>query len=76
MKATFELPDDLMVAAKKRAAELKTPVRALVEAGLRAQLKQASKKKRVAVKWVTTKGELLIDISSRETMHGALDNEK
>jgi len=38
MKTTIELPDELFIAAKKRAAELREPLRALVERGLRAEL--------------------------------------
>ena len=38
MKTTFDLPDDLFVAAKQRAAEERTTLRAIVERGLRAQL--------------------------------------
>ena len=38
MKTTIELPDELLVEAKKRAAELRRPLRRLIEDGLRAQL--------------------------------------
>ena len=38
---TFDLSDDLVIAAEKRAAELRRPLRALVEEGLRAQLADA-----------------------------------
>jgi hypothetical protein len=38
MKTTVELPDDLLVEAKKLAAELRVPLRRLVEEGLRARL--------------------------------------
>jgi hypothetical protein len=38
MKITIELPNDLFIAAKKRAAELRLPLRELVEKGLRHQL--------------------------------------
>ena len=36
MKTTVHLPDDLFIAAMKRAAELRQPLRALIERGLRA----------------------------------------
>ena len=38
MKITIDLPDDLFIAAKQRAAELRQPLRALIERGLRAEL--------------------------------------
>ena len=38
MKTTVELPDDLFIEAKKRAAELRQPLRALIERGLRMEL--------------------------------------
>jgi hypothetical protein len=38
MKTTVEIADDLFEAAKKRAAELREPLRALIERGLRAEL--------------------------------------
>jgi hypothetical protein len=33
MKITVNLPDDLVIAAKKRAAELRQPIRTLIERG-------------------------------------------
>jgi ribosomal protein L15 len=35
MKTTIDLPDDLLIAAKKLAAERRTTIRSLVERGLR-----------------------------------------
>ena len=74
MKTTFDLPDELVIAAKKRAAELRRPLRALVEEGLRAQLAatqptQASKAK--GIHWVTVDGGLPpgVDVSNRAAMH-------
>lgn len=40
MKATVELPDELFIAAKQRAAELRRPLRELIERGLRAELRR------------------------------------
>jgi hypothetical protein len=73
MKTTIELPDDLLVRAKKRAAELRRPLRALVEAGLRAQLDETPSKARARrkIRWVTTPGGLPadLDVADRERMH-------
>ena len=40
MKTTIELPDDLFIAAKRRAAEDRSTLRAIVERGVRAQLQR------------------------------------
>jgi hypothetical protein len=79
MKATFDLPDDLMIAAKKRAAELRCPLRELVERGLRNELRRTvggreRKRKRVTIRWVTNPGGLIpgVDLSDREAMHDFL----
>ena len=42
MKTTVDLPDDLFIAAKRRAAELRQPLRALIERGLRAELERSA----------------------------------
>ena len=74
MKTTIELPDDLFVAAKRRAAEDRTTLRALVERGLRAQLRrQRAGGRRVAkpaIAWVTADGGLPdgLDVSNRAAM--------
>lgn len=76
MKATVELPDDLVVEAKKMAAGLRRPLRELVERALRAELRRERKRKaaRVTIHWVTTPGGLPpgLDLSDREAMHDFL----
>jgi len=77
MKTTFDIPDELMVRAKKRAAELRTPLRVLVTEGLRTRLagpKAPSAARPVAarrIRWVTAAGGLPpgLDLTSREHMH-------
>ena len=73
MKTTLELPDELFVAAKQRAAEERTTLRAIVERGLRTQLGRArsSPPKRGALRWVTVDGGLPpgLDLADREAMH-------
>ncbi len=71
MKTTFDLPDALVIAAKKRAAELRKPLRALVEAGLRAELaRQPPPRKRKKIRWTTSPLGLPkdLDLSSRAKM--------
>lgn len=72
MKTTVDLPDDLLVEAKKRAAEQRRPLRNLLADGLRAELEKGrsggpSKRK---LRWVTSPGGLPpVDISDRAAMH-------
>jgi hypothetical protein len=74
MKTTVELPDDLLIAAKKRAAELRRPLRALIEAGLREQLRRrpsARPPRPKKIRWVIAKGGVPadLDLSDRAAMH-------
>jgi len=74
MKTTVELPDELLIAAKKRAAELRQPLRQLFEDGLRQQLespRKAAKKVRRKFRWVTSKGGLPpgLNLADRSAMH-------
>jgi hypothetical protein len=74
VKTTIELPDELLIRAKQRAAELRRPLRALVEAGLRRELEQGRAKKRerrTTIRWVTAPGGLPndLDVADRERMH-------
>ena len=75
MKTTLDLPDELFVAAKKRAADERRSLRDLVAAGLRAQLQPARSARQVkAIEWVTVKGGLPpgVDIADRDAMHDGL----
>lgn len=82
MKATVEIPDDLFVAAKKRAAELRRPLRALIEQGLRTELGQGGSldaPQRVRkLRWVTVDGGLPkgVDLTNREAMHDWLRGQR
>jgi hypothetical protein len=75
MKTTVELPDALLIAAKKRAAEDRTTLRAILERGLRRELKERRRPAAGAagrrIRWVTVEGGLPegLDISDRVRMH-------
>lgn len=73
MKTTIELPDQLLIAAKKKAAEMRLPLRALIEDGLRARLHIRVKHKldNRRIHWVTVKGGLPpgLNIADRVAMH-------
>ena len=76
MKTTIEIPDELFVAAKRRAAEDRSTLRAIVERGLRAQLHPpragGTRPRRPAIRWVTVDGGLPpgLDLRDRASMHG------
>jgi hypothetical protein len=75
MKTTIELPDELLIAAKKRAAELCCTLRALIERGLRREL---SDRKARTIRWVTVPGGLPpgLDPSDRARMHDWLTRQR
>lgn len=72
MKTTVDIDDELLIAAKKRAAELRRPLRALIEDGLREQLRRPARRAPVAeLTWVVVDGGLpaaLADLSDRAAM--------
>ena len=73
MKTTVDLPDDLLIAAKQRAAKERRPLRALLEQGLRLVLARGrATPPRRRIRWVTVAGGLGVDVSDRERMHGRL----
>ena len=74
MKTTVDLPDDLVIAAKKRAAETRSTLRTLIERGLRHELHgrtRPARRKRQPVRWVTVRGGLPpgLDVANRAAMH-------
>lgn len=73
MKTTLDLEDELVIAAKKRAAEERTSLKAIVERGLRAELKRPKGRagSRKVIRWVTVDGGLAddLDVSDRAGMH-------
>ena len=79
MKTTLDLPDELLIEAKKKAAEERRPLRALVEEGLRLVLrKPESKSRKKQVRLITVKGGLPadLDLSSRSAMYEWLDKNR
>ncbi len=81
MKTTVQLPDELLVAAKKRAAEMRCTLRTLIERGLRHELttrgnRQAPRRRRI--RWVTVPGGLPpgLDVRDRAVMHDWLRRQR
>lgn len=84
MKTTIELPDELLIAAKKRAAETRCTLREIFERCLRLELGGAragrggGRRRRRPIRWVTVKGGLPpgLDVASREKMHEWLKSQR
>jgi len=81
MKTTIDLPDELLIAAKKRAAELRTTLKALFERGLRRELADRQESQPIpetAIRWVTASGGLPegLDVADREQLHRRVHRER
>jgi hypothetical protein len=81
MKTTVDLPDDLLIRAKKRAAETRTPLRALIARGLRRELDAGARRPRKPaprIHWVIAPGGLPpeLDVSDREALHAWKDSRR
>ena len=83
MKITIELPDELFIAAKKKAAEARVPLREIFERGLRRELREnpsgrRRRRPRRKIRWVTANGGLPpgLDIADREKMHEWLQRQR
>ena len=74
MKTTIDLPDELLIEAKKRAAEERTTLRKLITSGLRRELagdQPAAPSETRKIHFVTVDGGLPpgLDVSDRTAMH-------
>ena len=69
VKTTIELPEELIIAAKRQAAERRTTLHTLVERGLRNELRsgRAPRVRRTAIRWIAVDGGLPdeLDVSDR-----------
>lgn len=77
MRMTIDLPDELLIAAKKRAAEKGMTLRAIIEHSLRREIRQPRvglRQGRRPIRWVTVPGGLPpgLDVSNRENMYARL----
>ncbi len=73
MKTTVDLPDELLIAAKKRAAEERVTLRELLARGLRRELQARRNPFRHSrrIRWTVARGGLPpgLDVADRERMH-------
>jgi hypothetical protein len=81
MKTTVELPDDLVLEAKRKALETRTTLRDILERALRRELRQplarAVRRPR-RIRWVTSAGGLPpgLDLSDRSKMWEWMQKER
>ena len=73
MKTTIDIPDALMIRAKKRAVELRRPLRELVIEGLTARLRSApapTTRKKKNIRWVVTQGGVApnLNVANRDEL--------
>jgi len=76
MKTTVDLPDDLLLRAKKRSVETRTPLRVLIERGLRRELASSTAGRRSGrsprkIEWVVVPGGLPpgLNVADRSSLH-------
>ena len=72
MKTTVDLPDEILIEAKKRAAELRRPLREILASALRSELDSTAAPTRGRkIRWVTVKGGLPpdLELSDRARMY-------
>jgi histidinol phosphatase-like enzyme len=78
-KTTLEITDALFIDAKKRAAEMRKPLRSLVEEALREFLNKPQTTSTTAkkVKWMSVNAGLPgdVDLTDRENMHSWVSEE-
>ena len=77
MKTTIDISDELLIRAKKYAAENRCTLKQVIEQGLRRELQQEthhSSGDRGAVRWVTVPGKPALDLdpADREAVYGWL----
>lgn len=75
MRTSVDVNDELLIRAKKRAAELGITLRELIERGLRDQLKRTTKKSRYELRWRTEKGRTLpgVKLDDRDALFDLMD---
>jgi hypothetical protein len=81
MKITVELPDDLLLEAKRKALETRTTLRDILERALRRELGPAGgppARRPRRIRWVTSAGGLPsgLDVSDRSKMWGWMQKER
>jgi hypothetical protein len=75
MRTTIEISDELFRAAKKRAADDGTPLRAVIEAALRAFLMRRHTRDDYRLRWRTERGRIQpgVRLEDRDALFDLMD---
>jgi hypothetical protein len=75
MRTTLEISDELLRQAKRRAADEGSPLRAVVEAALRAYLTRRAPRRGYKLRWGTERGRLLagVNLDDRDALFDLMD---
>jgi len=78
MRTTLDLSDELLRAAKKRAADERVPLREVVENALRRYLSGRQRRSEYRLRWSTEKGRLQpgVDLDDRDSLFDAMGGRK
>lgn len=83
MKTTVDIPDELLIQAKKRAAETRTSLRTLIARGLRRELSAGDAKDpapgtKPRIRWVSAAGGIPpgLDVANRAALHAWKDSQR
>jgi len=78
MRTTLDLSDELLRAAKKRAADERIPLREVVENALRRYLTGRRRQGKYQLRWSTERGRLQpgVDLDDRDSLFDAMDGRK
>jgi hypothetical protein len=78
MRTTIEIGDELLRQAKKRAADERIPLRAVLEAALRAYLGRRPTRSGYRLSWHTERGRLLagVDLDDRDTLLDVMEGRR
>jgi hypothetical protein len=81
MKTTVELPEDLLLEAKRKALETRTTLRDILERALRRELRQSAgrrTRRRPRIRWITSSGGLPpgLNVSDRSKMWDWMQKER
>ena len=78
MRTTLDLSDELLRAAKKRAADERIPLREVVEHALRRYLSGRQPRSGYRLRWSTDRGRVQpgVDLDDRDSLFDASDDRK
>ena len=78
MRTTIDITDELLLQARKRAADQRMPLRKIMEAALRAYLSSRPRKENYRLQWRTERGRLRpgVDLDDRNALFDLMDGRR